>query len=179
MNIVLYGSQYGNAERYAKALAEKIGYEVKSCEDAFDINAYDNIIYLGGLYAESVRGMKKAFRKAQKIGTKHIAIVAVGLSDPQDETYVQGVKEGMKRQLPEAVAGQAHLFYLRGGIDYARLTFMHKKLLGLLYKKMLTIPEEQQNASMKAIIETYDKTVDFVDFRSLESIIQLVSSWNA
>ena len=44
--------------------------------------------------------------------------------------------------------------------------------MGMLYKKAVTLPEEKKNAEVKVMIETYNKQVDFVDFNSLDSIIQ-------
>ena len=45
-------------------------------------------------------------------------------------------------------------------------------MMGMLYKKAVTLPEEKKTAEVKAMIETYNKRVDFVDFNSLDSIIQ-------
>ncbi len=62
-------------------------------------------------------------------------------------------------------------FHLRGGIDYAKLNFAHKTIMKLLYNAIKNIPEEKQTAENKAMIETYNKKVDFIDFSSLDEII--------
>lgn len=41
----------------------------------------------------------------------------------------------------------------------------------LLYNAIKNIPEEEQTAENKAMIETYNKKVDFIDFSSLDEII--------
>ena len=41
----------------------------------------------------------------------------------------------------------------------------------LLYNSIKNIPEEKQTAENKAMIETYNKKVDFIDFSSLDEII--------
>ena len=41
----------------------------------------------------------------------------------------------------------------------------------LLYNTIKNIPEEKQTAENKAMIETYNKKVDFIDFSSLDEII--------
>ena len=41
----------------------------------------------------------------------------------------------------------------------------------LLYNATKNIPEEKQTAENKAMIETYNKKVDFIDFSSLDEII--------
>ena len=44
MNIVIYGSQYGTAKRYAEELAKRTRFVLKSYEDIKDINKYETII---------------------------------------------------------------------------------------------------------------------------------------
>ncbi|MBQ3258195.1 MAG: hypothetical protein IJA67_12415, partial [Oscillospiraceae bacterium] len=58
-----------------------------------------------------------------------------------------------------------------GGIDYSRLSFKHKTMMGLLYRKAVGLPEEKKTAEVKAMIETYNKKVKFVDFDSLTAIV--------
>jgi len=41
----------------------------------------------------------------------------------------------------------------------------------LLYNKVKNLPPEQQNAETKALIDTYNQKVDFVDLDSLSEII--------
>ena len=43
-------------------------------------------------------------------------------------------------------------------------------MMGLLVKKAKNLPEEKKNAEVRAMIETYNQVVDFVDFDSLSSI---------
>ena len=45
-------------------------------------------------------------------------------------------------------------------------------MMGMLYKKAVTLPEDKKTSEVRAMIETYNKQVDFVDFNSLDSIIQ-------
>jgi len=44
-------------------------------------------------------------------------------------------------------------------------------MMSLLYKKAKNLPEEKKNAEIKAMIDTYNQKVDFIDFSSLENII--------
>ena len=57
--IIVYGSQYGTAKRYAEALAGKTGSEITSYEEVMDLDVYDNIVFIGALYAGGVLGLKK------------------------------------------------------------------------------------------------------------------------
>ena len=172
MDIVIYGSQYGTAKRYAEELANRTRFVLKSYEDVEDINTYETIIYIGALYAGGVMGMKKTFKNMKDCRKHRIIIATVGLADPSDKENTDTIKNGMKKQLSKEVYDKAMIVHLRGGIDYSKLGFKHKTMMGMLYKKAVTLPEEKKTAEVKAMIETYNKRVDFVDFNSLDSIIQ-------
>ena len=174
MKIIIYGSQYGTAKQYAEELARKTSIDLKSYEDVTDINRYDTVIYVGGLYAGGVLGMKKTLAKMSQCQSKKIIIATVGLADPMDTANTNSIKNSMKRQLSNELYENAHIFHLRGGIDYSRLSFKHKTMMGLLYRKAVGLPEEKKTAEVKAMIETYNQKVDFVDFESLNQLIDCI-----
>ena len=171
-NIIIYGSQYGTAKKYADELANRLGFGLKSYESVGDINSYKTIIYVGALYAGGVLGMKKTFKSLKDCKCHKIIIATVGLADPTDKTNTDNIKRGMKKQLPVDVFDKAEFFHLRGGIDYSKLGFKHKTMMGMLYRKASKLPEDRKTAEVKAMIETYNKQVDFVDLSSLEAIIE-------
>ena len=70
MKIIIYGSQYGTAKQYAEELARKTSIDLKRYEDVTDINQYDTVIYIGGLYAGGVLGMKKHLLKYRNAKAK-------------------------------------------------------------------------------------------------------------
>mgnify|MGYP003446739096 CR=1 FL=1 len=171
VKIIIYGSKYGTTKQYAEELARKTGIDLKCYEDVTDINRYNTVIYIGGLYAGGVFGMKKTFAKISQCQRKKVIIATVGLADPMDTENTNSIKNSMKRQLSNELYENAHIFHLRGGIDYSRLSFKHKTMMGLLYKKAVSLPEDKKTAEVKAMIETYNKKVDFVDLDSLTAII--------
>lgn len=174
LNIIIYGSHYGTARLYAEELARRINYDLKSFEEINDIDSYENIIYIGALYAGGVLGMKKTFKKLRNTNNKKIIIATVGLSDTTDKGNTTAIRNGIKKQLSAEIYNNAHIIHLRGGIDYSRLNFTHKTMMKLLYKKAVNLPEEKKTAEVKAMIETYNKQVNFVNYDSLKSIIQYV-----
>lgn len=170
--IIIYGSRYGTAERYAKELSQKLGIPAISYKQVDDINSYDKIIYIGGLYAGGVCGMAKTLKKWEAGEERSLCIITVGLSDPKEEKNIANIKKVMQTQLPENIYNMALIFHLRGGIDYSRLSMPHKMMMSMLYKKAKSIPPEKQDAETKAMIETYNQKVDFVDVATLEPIIE-------
>ena len=171
MKIIIYGSQYGTTKQYAEELSRKTGINLKSYEDVKDINLYNTVIYVGALYAGGALGMKRTLAKMSQCQGKKLIIATVGLADPIDTENTDSIKKSIKRQLPNDLYENAHIFHLRGGIDYSRLSFKHKTMMGLLYKKAVRLPEEKKTAEVKAMIETYNKKVDFIDFDNLTAIV--------
>lgn len=49
-------------------------------------------------------------------------------------------------------------------------------MMRLLYKKAKGLPEEKKTAEVKAMIDTYNRKVNFVDFSSLENIISEIQN---
>ena len=174
MKVIIYGSQYGTTKKYADELGKRTGIEVKNYEDISDINIYDTIIYFGALYAGGVMGMKKTLSKLSLVEDKNIIIATVGLADPTDVENTNTIKRGMEKQLSTGLFQQAHIVHLRGGIDYYSLGLKHKTMMAMLYKKAIGIPEEKKTAEVKAMIETYNKRVDFIDYGRLDEIVGLI-----
>ena len=174
-SIIVYGSHYGTTKQYAEELSKRTNIKVISFKKINQqINDYDNIIYLGGLYAGGVLGMSKTLKKLNNISNKKIIIATVGLSDPTDEVNKNNIRNNIKNQISKEVFEKAKIFHLRGGIDYSKLNFAHKTMMKLLYNAVKNLPEEKQTAEDRAMIETYNKKVDFIDFSDLDKIINEV-----
>ena len=161
-DIIIYGSHYGTTKQYAEELSRRTNIEAISFENVKEINDYNNIIYLGGLYAGGVLGMSKTIKKLNNISNKKIIIATVGLSDPTDEVNKKNIRDNIKSQIGKEIFEKAKIFHLRGGIDYSKLNFAHKIMMKLLYNAVKNLPEEKQ---------TYNKKVNFIDFSSLDKII--------
>ena len=170
-NIIIYGSHYGTTKQYAEELSRRTNIEAISFENVKEINNYDKIIYLGGLYAGGVLGMTKTLKKLNKISNKTIILVTIGLSDPTDEKNINNIRNNIKSQIQKEIFEKAKIFHLRGGIDYSKLNFVHKTMMKLLYNAVKNVPNEKQTAENRAMIETYNKKVDFIDFSGLDKII--------
>ena len=170
-SIIIYGSHYETTKQYAEELSKRTNIKAISFKKFNQqINDYDNIIYLGALYAGGVLGMSKTLKKLNNISNKKILIATVGLSDPTDEVNKNNIRNNIKNQIPKEVLEKAKIFHLRGGIDYSKLNFAHKTMMKLLYNAVKNLPNEKQTAEDRAMIETYNKKVNFIDFSSLDKI---------
>lgn len=170
--IIVYGSQYGTTKRYAEKFSEITHLPCISYEEVKTLSGYDLVIHFGGLYAGGVKGLKTTIKALQE-NTKLI-IVTVGLADVTDKENVHNIRQSISKQLPNRFMDNTTIFHLRGGIDYQRLNFKHKTMMTLLYNKAKKLPEEKKNAEVRAMIETFNSKVDFVDYNALAQIVEAI-----
>lgn len=174
MKLIIYGSKYGTTKKYALHLSNVTNIPLKEYKDVKNIDSYETIVYFGALYAGGVLGMKKTFAKLINLENKKIIIATVGLGDPKILENTNNIKAGMKKQISNELYEKAHIYHLRGGIDYSKLSLTHKTMMKLLYKKAKSLPDKKRNEETNTFIETYNEVVDFVDLNSLSPIIDYI-----
>lgn len=168
--VVIYGSNYGTTKEYAEALAKDLKFDCYYYKEMKEdnINNYHYIVYGGGLYAGSILGLSKTMKKINNPEDRDITIFTVGLADPEDKENITAIRKRVKEQIPEELYDEEKIFHFRGGIDYSKLSFIHKAMMTLVYKKVKNIPVEKQSADDRGIIETFNKKIDFVDVNKLK-----------
>lgn len=171
--LITYGSKYGTTKRYAEKMAEKTALPIKNVKDLKSLEGCDHIIHFGGLYAGGVLGLPRILKLLSTTPGTSLTIITVGLSDPNDEANTQSICAGIKKQLPPSLLSQTDIYHLRGGIDYSRLSPIHRLMMHLLYSQRKKTPPESRNADTCGLIETYGTTIDFTDFNKLEELIHL------
>lgn len=170
--IVIYGSKYGNTYKYANEFSRHTGIELIKYEEVRDINQYDLIVYFGGLYAGGVLGLSKTLKGLKDFQNKKIVIATVGLADPLNIKNTEKIQSGIKNQVPGSIYDASQIYHLRGGINYSKLNFIHKTMMKLMYQQVKRLPEEEQDAESKAMLDTYNQVVDFVDLGSLQKMYE-------
>lgn len=118
-NLIIYGSKYGHTRACAEEYSKRTG---KDYTNISNIDNLSTVIYFGSLYAGGVMDLRKTLGR-MNIDDKRIIFITVGLSDPDDEHNISNIENSMKEQFTEAVFSKLEIYHLRGGIDYARLSF--------------------------------------------------------
>ena len=102
---------------------------------------------------------------------QELIIVTVGVTDPNETAYFSEIRKSIKAKIPARLYNEEKIFHLRGAIDYSQLDMKHRFMMLMFHKMVLKTPESQRTADAKAMLETYGKQVDFVDFNALEKIV--------
>ncbi len=170
--IIIYGSHYGTTKRYAEKFSELTQIPVISYEDIKGLEDYDEVIHFGGLYAGGVKGLKNTIKALPE--NARLIIVTVGLADVTNIENTDHIKKSVGQQVPETILERTTVLHLRGGIDYSKLSFMHKTMMSFVYKKAKSTPDKEKTAEVQDLIETYGQKVDFMDFDSLRKVMEVI-----
>ena len=170
-SVILYGSRYGSARRYAQELSKQTDIPAVSYQEAPPLSKLETIVYIGALYAGGVLGLTKTLRRQSFGEHQRLIIVTVGLADPDIPQNRENIRNSLQKQIPAQLYGRAAVFHLRGAIDYQALSLGHRTMMALLHRSLQKKPAEEWSEEDRALMETYGKQADFVDFVSLRLII--------
>lgn len=170
-SIIIFGSKYGSARKYAMTLSDKLRLDVHDYSKVRVDENYDLVLYVGSLYAGGVLGLKQFLKRTKIYNFKKMFIITVGISDPKNIENIRNIENNVYKQLPKNMDKKVDLFHIRGKLDYSNLSLKHKMMMKLLYHHSKKIPFEKQTEETKLFISTYNKKVDYIDLSSLEDII--------
>ena len=108
--------------------------------------------------------MTKTLRRQSFEKHQRLIIVTVGLADPDIPQNRENIRNALQKQIHAQLYGRAAIFHLRGAIDYQALSLGHRTMMALLHRSLQKKPAEEWSEEDKALMETYGKQADFVDF---------------
>ena len=145
MKVIVYTSNTGHTAAYSKMLGAKIGLPVYALNEAAKkLQKGTEIIYLGWLFANNIKGYKKATKKY-----KISAIRAVGLCDTG--TAVAEVRKA------NSISEETPLFTMQGGMDKTKLRGINKFMINMLTKGLSSKKERTENDERMLELLTHDK----------------------
>ena len=135
MNAIIYTTNTGSTESYAKLLAQKTGLPAYSLADAKDaVSEGAEVIYLGWISAGAVKGFAKAAKRYQIR-----AVCAVGMGQTGTQTDNTRKKSAISADIP--------LFTLQGNFDVKKLHGVYRPMMEIMVK-----------TAGKALAEKKDRT---------------------
>jgi len=165
---VIYKTQYGFTKQYAQWIAEALEatlYEVSEVKPA-QLMSFDTVVYGGGLYAGGISGVKLVTKNP----CKNLVVFTVGLADPATTDF----SEILNRNFTPEQLTKTKIFHLRGGIEYSRLSLIHKGMMALVKNQAAKKPEPEQTHDDKLFIETYGKQISFANKETITPLVEFV-----
>jgi hypothetical protein len=136
-------------------MKEKLGLEAYRAEEADRVLAKGTpILYLGWLFASSVKGYRKAARRYQIC-----ALIGVGLCPTGELLDEIRAAEKLDQDLP--------LFTLQGGIDRTKLRGINKYMISFLIKSLTC--KKNKTEGEEAMLELLFGGEDLVNGANLEA----------
>lgn len=171
--VVIYKSKYGFTEIYAKWLAEDLGADLLVADQvkAADLKKYDTIVYGGGIYAGGVSGISLLTKDFESIKDKALYLFTVCASDVSDPANISAIRSALEKALPPAMQKTIHIYHLRGGMRYSKMSLLHRGMMNMMIKIVRKKPQNELSVENKMMLETYGKDVDFTDRNTIASLI--------
>ncbi len=161
MKAIVYTSNTGHTAEYARILGEKTGLPVFELREATKkIEKGASVVYLGWLFANTVKGYKKA---SELFDVK--AVCAVGLCDTG--TAIEEVRK------TNAVPENLPLFTMQGGMDKAKLRGINKLMIRMLTKGMESKKDRNEDDERMLYLLKNDK-----NYVSEDNITAFLEWWN-
>ncbi|MCC2254930.1 flavodoxin domain-containing protein [Ruminococcus sp. CLA-AA-H200] len=169
--IIFYQSKYGAAEKYAKWLSDKTGFDAVQTAKAVpdQIRDHEVIVLCGGIYASGIAGLAFLRKNQRLLKGKRTAVFCVGAS-PFDEKALNEVtahnmKEGLK-EIP--------VFYGRGAWDEEAMSFKDRTLCRILQKAVAKKDPAEYEPWERALMSAVGKKCDWTDPEYLEPLTNYV-----
>lgn len=173
---VIYKSKYGATKKYAEWIAKALSADLFERKEIHqnNLNQYDTIIYGGGLYAGGISGINFITKNFEKIQNKNLVVFSCGLADPTNDVNIKNIQKGLDKVFSPEMKKKITCFHLRGGMDYTRLSLVHKSMMAMLCKMIAKKEQESLTVEEKEMLETYGKIVDFADENTIEPLVSFV-----
>ena len=134
--VIIYASNTGNTEKYAKILQEDLNMPAYPLDNIPDVHRGSDVIYLGWIMGGSLVG----YKKVSKICNVKCAI-GVGMSPEEPE-----MAENLRKKI--GAGADTAVFYVQGGYDAKKLSGKNKMIMKvvepIIAKRLDGLSEEEK-----------------------------------
>ena len=160
MNIeaIVYTSNTGNTEQYARMLAARTGLPVYSARDAETaLSQGASVIFMGWIRASVIVGYREAAARYAIA-----CVLAVGMGETGGQLPELRKKNGLAESLP--------LFTLQGGLFPAKLRGMNAFMINFSRRKAIKVlkAEKKRTEAQNAMLIMLSKGASFVQEKHLQ-----------
>ena len=168
--IVIYKTKYGATKRYAEWIAEELQCEIKNVKEVKieELEAYDTVIYGGGLYAEIIDGVTFITRNIDKLKGKKIIVYSTGITPLEYREYYEEmvVNKNFKPEVYEKIK----MYNFLGKMLMSELSVVHKSALKML--KQIMQNKENPTEMETLLIKLCDMDEDLCDKNSIKDLVE-------
>lgn len=165
MNVIVYKSETGFTEKYARWIAEELDCKLFCWKDRRKacLEEYDGVIFGGRFHAGSIDGLKWFKKQLPRVAGKKIAVFATGAMPATSPD----VAKALAQNIPEEQQKTVPAFYMPGGLCYEKMGGLDRLMMSI-FRKMLE-KTQGNGETLNAIQKSYD-------FSAKEYILPLVEA---
>ena len=174
-SIVIYTSKRGSTKQYAEWIAEDLGCEAMTLDEAAkrDINLYEYgcIIYGGWIRGSGIVGFDRFGKWLDDELMKRLIVYGVGFADETADNYAQvwGYSIG---KLDPKNENRSILYILGGRYDPAAVTGMDKMMMKVMRTVLLSGSTPDAKMQANKIKERIDNGIDMVKRENIASLVK-------
>ena len=170
--IVVYQSKYGSTKAYAEWIAEELGCEAweRKKVKIEDLEAYDTIVYGGGLYAEVIAGVSLLTKNLERLQGKKLIVYTTGITPLDCRDYYD--KLVIEKNFKGDSKNRFKIFNFMGKMVLSELSLVHRTALKTLKKIMSD--KENPTEMEQLLITLCDCDGDFTDKGAIRELIAYV-----
>ena len=172
--LIIYHSTYGSTKKYAEWLSENVEADVYDLNFFIPemLNDYHTIIIGGGLYAGKINGLRFLNQIYGSLRDQKIIIFACGVVDNTIKENTDKLVKRIKKSIPKELFNRSKIYFLRGSIDYDKLSYLHRFMMWIMYTILKRKDYNKLSNEDKVLVDTYGKTVSYVDKESISEIVK-------
>lgn len=176
-NLVAYRSRYGHARTYAEWIAEDLRADLVDLADdgSPNLTDVDVAVLVTPMYAGGLLGAKAFAAQAEVASDVTFVGVTVGASDPANPRNQKVYRGAIEKTFSDPLRARMRWFHLRGGIDYPRLSLLHRIALWAVSRKA-KLDARKGDAEAQELVDTYGGVVDFRDRATIAPVVEHVRS---
>ena len=159
---IIYSTNAGSTERYAKMLSEKLSCPAVKINKAGDIDKDEEIIFMSWLMS----GTLQDYPKAKEMFSNIKAVCAVGLFTTDDKLAEIKDKNSIEEEL----------FFLHGAFDLKNLTGMYKMMMGMAMKMIKAKLKESDDPKANQMADMFEKGLDLVKAEDLDKVVEFLNA---
>ena len=154
---IIYSTNAGSTERYAKMLSEKLSCEAVNITEAGNIAADEEVVFMSWIMAGTLQNYAAAKEKFGNIK----AVCAVGMFSTEDKISEVKEKNGITEET----------FLLPGAFNMNNLSGIYKMMMGMAMKMIKSKLKESSDPKAKEIAEKFEEGFDLVNEENLHKVI--------
>lgn len=153
--LIVYNSQTGFTERYARWLGEEVACELVpyAKRDSVNLADYSAVVFGGWFHAGSIKGLKWFREKLPQLSGKTVAVFATG-SAPANEPQA---KEALANNALTLDGKAVAMFYFEGGLCYEKMS-VGNRLLMKMFSKMIKKQYGADSDIYKCVSTSHDES---------------------